>query len=62
MGARFSVGGLSTGDMSLVSGGLGNVLRLADFFTSRSYHVGHIFTQVLNTQSMLAELGFSENE
>ena len=56
------MGRLGTGDMSVVNSSLSDVLCLVDFFTSRSYHVGYVFTQVLNTQPMLAELGLREDE
>ena len=44
MGACFGMGGLSTGNMRMVGGRLGDMLRLADFFTSRPYHTGHVLT------------------
>ena len=45
MGACFGMGGLSTGNMRLMSGSLGNVLRIADLLTSRSDYVSHVFPQ-----------------
>ena len=62
MGACFGMGGLSTGNMRLMSSSLGNVLRLADLFTSRSHYIGHVLTQVFNTQPMLAELVCRDDE
>ena len=62
MGACFGMGGLSTSNMRMVSGRLGDILRLADFCTSRPYNVGHVLTKVLNTQSVFAELFCRKNE
>ena len=62
MGACFGVGGMSTGNMRLMSGSMGNVLRMADLFASRSHHISYVFTQVLNAQPVLAELVFRKNE
>ena len=62
MGACFGMGGLSTSNMRVVSGRLGNMLRLADLCTSRPHNVSYVLAKVLDTQSVFEELLRRHNE
>ena len=62
LGAGISVDGLGTSDVGVMSSSACDVLRVVDFFTSRSYHVGHVRTQILDMLPMLAKLGLSEDK